>query len=67
VGLLTDKDVHVRSKAALAINAIAITTPGKYSCIKAGAIPNVIPLIDDDLSEMRVNALKVLKIMISSF
>ena len=38
---------------------IAITTPGKYKCLKANAIPNLIALIHDELSEMRVNSLKV--------
>jgi hypothetical protein len=40
-------------------NRIAITTPGKYKCLKANAIPNLIALIHDELSEMRVNSLKV--------
>jgi len=43
----------------LATSSIAITTPGKYKCIKANAIANLIPLINDPMSEMRVNALKV--------
>ena len=49
----------VKCKAALALEAIAITTPGKFACIKAGAIPNLVPLISEGVSETRVNALKV--------
>ena len=48
----------VKCKAALALESIAITTPGKYSCLKEGAINHLVPLIDESLSETRVNALK---------
>ena len=41
------------------INRIAITTKGKYAFIKAEAIPLLVSLINDELSEMRVNSLKV--------
>jgi hypothetical protein len=60
VELLKDSHFHVRSKAALALEAIAITTDGKYSCIKQGAIENLIGLINDSMSEARVNSLKVI-------
>lgn len=59
VRLLLDKDTNVKCKAALALESIAITTPGKYSCIKEGAINNLVHLIDEPLSETKVNALKV--------
>ena len=58
VRLLLDKDPLVKCKAALALESIAITTPGKYSCLKEGAIAHLVPLIDESLSETRVNALK---------
>ena len=47
----------------MSINAyrIAITTPGKYKILKEDTIKSLIPLIRDDQSEMRVNALKVMK------
>ena len=60
VDLLKDQVATVRSKAALALEAISITTPGKYACINAGAVANLVSLINDPLSEMRVNALKVI-------
>ena len=59
VNLLKDPSNHVRSKSALALEAIAITTEGKHSCIKENAIESLIALIDDPLSEARVNGLKV--------
>lgn len=43
-----------------AIKSIAITTPGKYKCLNHDAIGHLIPLIHDPLSEMRVNALKII-------
>ena len=65
VNLLKDPSNHVRSKSALALEAIAITTEGKHSCIKENAIESLIALIDDPLSEARVNALKVLYLFFS--
>ncbi len=41
------------------IYRIAITTPGKYSCINAGAIDLTVPLINSSFSEVKLNALKV--------
>lgn len=60
VRLLLDQNAMVKCKAALALESIAITTPGKYSCLKEGAIGHLVPLIDESSSEARVNALKVI-------
>jgi len=60
VKLLKDEDGKVRSKAALALEAIAITTEGKYSCIKEHAVENLVTLINDPISEARVNGLKAI-------
>lgn len=38
---------------------ITITTKGKYAAIEAGAIPNLVNLLEDPESEVRLNALKV--------
>ncbi len=57
--LLKDSHFIVRSKAALALESIAITTEGKYACMKENAIENLITLISDPMSEARVNSLKV--------
>ena len=38
---------------------ITITTKGKNSAIEANAIPNLVKLLDDPESEVRLNALKV--------
>ena len=38
---------------------ITITTKGKYSAIEAEAIPNLVKLLGDPESEVRLNALKV--------
>lgn len=38
---------------------ITITTKGKYTAINAGAIEPLVSLVDDDKSEVRINALKV--------
>ena len=38
---------------------ITITTKGKYTAIEAKAIPPLVSLVDDDVSEVRANALKV--------
>lgn len=59
VKLLKDEEGKVRSKAALALEAIAITTEGKYNCIREGAVENLVILLRDSISEARVNALKV--------
>lgn len=66
VRLLLDKDPMVKCKAALALESIAITTPGKYSCLKEGAINHLVPLIDESLSETRVNALKAITCLAES-
>jgi hypothetical protein len=66
VKLLLDQDPTVKCKAALALESIAITTPGKYSCLKEGAINNLVHLIDEPLSETRVNALKVIACLAES-
>lgn len=58
VSLLKDESVQVKAKAALALEAIAITTEGKYACIKEDAIENLVILISDSNSEARVNGLK---------
>lgn len=50
----------------MSINSrIAITTPGKYSCINAGAIDLVVPLIQSDFSEVKLNALKVYTLILN--
>lgn len=66
VKLLLDQDVNVKCKAALALESIAITTPGKYSCLKEGAIMNLVHLIDEPISETRVNALKAITCLAES-
>ena len=38
---------------------ITITTKGKYAAIEADAIPNLVNLLEDPESEVRLNALKV--------
>lgn len=38
---------------------ITITTKGKYAAIEENAIPNLVKLLDDPESEVRLNALKV--------
>lgn len=38
---------------------ITITTKGKYAAIEESAIPNLVKLLDDPESEVRLNALKV--------
>ena len=38
---------------------ITITTKGKYTAIEAKAIDPLVSLVDDDVSEVRANALKV--------
>ena len=38
---------------------ITITTKGKYAAIEADAIPNLVNLLEDSESEVRLNALKV--------
>ena len=38
---------------------ITITTKGKYAAIEAEAIPNLVNLLEDPESEVRLNALKV--------
>ena len=38
---------------------ITITTKGKYAAIEADAIPNLVNLLEDHESEVRLNALKV--------
>lgn len=38
-------------------NRITITTQGKYTAIKAGAIPELVKLVDDESSEVRLNAI----------
>jgi len=38
---------------------ITITTKGKNSAIEAKAIPDLVKLLDDPESEVRLNALKV--------
>ena len=42
---------------------ITITTKGKYAAIDEKAIPNLVKLLDDPESEVRLNALKVCKIL----
>jgi hypothetical protein len=39
--------------------SICIITPGKYCTIKAGAIPKLLAMLENDSSELVVNALKV--------
>jgi len=58
--LLKDEDMYVKCKSALALESIAITTPGKYNCLSAGCIALIIPLLDSPSSEVRVNALKLI-------
>ncbi len=60
VKLLKDEDGKVRCKAALALEAIAITTDGKYSCIKEEAVESLVALLSDSMSEARVNGLKAI-------
>lgn len=43
----------------LSFSRITITTKGKNSAIEASAIPNLVKLLDDPESEVRLNALKV--------
>ena len=38
---------------------ITITTKGKYTALEAEAIEALLPLVDDDTSEVRLNAIKV--------
>ena len=42
---------------------ITITTKGKYAAIEENAIPNLVKLLDDPESEVRLNALKVCKLL----
>lgn len=60
VNLLKDEDGKVKSKSALALEAIAITTEGKFACIKEEAVENLVALISDSSSEARVNGLKAI-------
>lgn len=46
---------------------ITITTKGKYTAINAGAIEPLVSLVDDDKSEVRINALKVSLVTTKSF
>ena len=39
--------------------SISIITPGKYCTIKAGAIPKLLAMLNNESSELVVNALKV--------
>lgn len=39
--------------------SICIITPGKYCTIKAGAIPKLLAMLNNESSELIVNALKV--------
>jgi hypothetical protein len=39
--------------------SISIITPGKYCTIKAGAIPKLLAMLENESSELVVNALKV--------
>jgi len=41
------------------IFSISIITPGKYCTIKAGAIPKLLAMLENESSELVVNALKV--------
>lgn len=43
----------------VAFPRITITTKGKNSAIEANAIPNLVKLLDDPESEVRLNTLKV--------
>ena len=38
---------------------ITITTKGKYTALEAEAIPPLVELVDDECSEVRINAIKV--------
>ena len=53
--MYTLKKVHF----CLVFLRITITTKGKNSAIEANAIPNLVKLLDDSESEVRLNALKV--------
>lgn len=43
----------------VAFPRITITTKGKNAAIEANAIPNLVKLLDDPESEVRLNTLKV--------
>lgn len=52
--------VHIEKDTFLScFRRITITTKGKNSAIEANAIPNLVKLLDDSESEVRLNALKV--------
>lgn len=41
------------------LDRITITTKGKYTALASDAIPPLVELVDDEVNEVRLNALKV--------
>lgn len=52
--------LSLKISLVLLVFRIAITTKGKYTAIAADAIPNLLNLVDDNDSEVRVNVLKAI-------
>ena len=59
VDLLLCKQLMLPSFMVCSACSITITTKGKYTAINGGAIAPLVSLVDDEISEVRLNALKV--------
>jgi len=46
-------------------SSIAVITKGKYSVLEAGALPQLVTLLSDEDSEVRLNSIKVRKLLSS--